>query len=238
MAAIIYQKDKRSGLTYAYRSESWWDKEKKQSRSKRTLIGRVNPRTGAIEETDGRGRKTAGERKRKQGPQPSENVKRRFFGATYLFDILGQQLGITEDLKQCFPSTYRQILSLAYYMILEDSSPLFRFEKWHALHRHPYGQNIPSQRSSELFASISDAARERFFRLQGKRRSEKEFWAYDSTSISSYSQQLSQVACGKNKENDLLPQLNLLMLFGETSNLPFYYRKLAGNIPDVKTLLS
>ncbi|NQT57648.1 MAG: transposase, partial [Bacteroidetes bacterium] len=26
------------------------------------------------------------------------------------------------------------------------------------------------------------------------------------------------------------------LLFGETSNLPFYYRKLPGNIPDVKTL--
>ncbi|MDD4257708.1 MAG: hypothetical protein PHG38_07675, partial [Bacteroidales bacterium] len=33
-----------------------------------------------------------------------------------------------------------------------------------------------------------------------------------------------------------LPQINLLLLFGEKSYLPFYYRKLAGNIPDVKTL--
>src|SRR5699024_2342686 len=31
-------------------------------------------------------------------------------------------------------------------------------------------------------------------------------------------------------------QLNLALLFGEKSNLPFYYRKLPGNIPDVKTL--
>jgi len=41
MAAIVYQLDKRSGITYAYESVSYWDKEKKQSRSKRTLIGRV-----------------------------------------------------------------------------------------------------------------------------------------------------------------------------------------------------
>jgi len=26
MAAIVYQKDKRSGLTYAYESVSYWDK--------------------------------------------------------------------------------------------------------------------------------------------------------------------------------------------------------------------
>lgn len=35
-----------------------------------------------------------------------------------------------------------------------------------------------------------------------------------------------------------MPQLNLLLLFGEESGLPFYYRKLAGNIPDVKTVTS
>lgn len=236
MSAIIYQKDKRSGLTYAYESTSWWDKEKKQSRSKRTLIGRVNPETGAIEETDGRGRKETKETKAKQGPVPTEVSKRNFYGATYLLDAIGEKLGITQDLKQCFPGSYKQILSLAYYMILEDASPLFRFEKWASLHKHPYGKDIPSQRSSELFASVADASREQFFRLQGKRRAEEEFWAYDSTSISSYSRQLSQVAYGKNKDHDPLAQLNLLLIFGESSNLPFYYRKLAGNIPDVKTV--
>ena len=41
---------------------------------------------------------------------------------------------------------------------------------------------------------------------------------------------------GRNKEGDPLAQLNLALVFGETSNLPFYYRKLAGNIPDAKTL--
>lgn len=58
MAAIIYQTDKRSGITYAYESVSYWDKEKKQSRAKRTLIGRVDKQSGKIIPTDGRGRKT------------------------------------------------------------------------------------------------------------------------------------------------------------------------------------
>ena len=55
--AITYNKDKRSGLTYAYETTYVWDKEKKQSRSKRTLIGRVDETTGEIVPTDGRGRK-------------------------------------------------------------------------------------------------------------------------------------------------------------------------------------
>ncbi len=41
---------------------------------------------------------------------------------------------------------------------------------------------------------------------------------------------------GKNKDHEHLPQINLNLLFGQQSRLPFYYRKLAGNIPDVKTL--
>ncbi|EPC56176.1 transposase, IS4, partial [Lacticaseibacillus paracasei subsp. paracasei Lpp189] len=39
--AIAYQKDKRSGIIYAYDSKSHWNKEKQQSRSTRHLIGRV-----------------------------------------------------------------------------------------------------------------------------------------------------------------------------------------------------
>jgi hypothetical protein len=58
--AIIHQYDKRSGLTYAYESHSYWDKEKKMTRAKRKLIGRVDPETGEIVPTDGRGRKSGG----------------------------------------------------------------------------------------------------------------------------------------------------------------------------------
>jgi len=55
--AIIHQHDKRSGITYVYESKSYWDKEKKTSRAKRTLIGRLAPETGEIIPTDGRCRK-------------------------------------------------------------------------------------------------------------------------------------------------------------------------------------
>jgi len=143
---------------------------------------------------------------------------------------------LTEDLKRCFPTTYKQIQSIAYYLILESDSPLFRFEKWSVLHKHPYGKDIPSQRSSEVFAGIDEETRNKYFALQVRRRREDEYWAYDTTSLSSYSQTLRQVQYGKNKENDRLPQVNLALVFGEKSSLPFYYRKLAGNIPDVSTL--
>lgn len=139
------------------------------------------------------------------------------------------------DLQQISDSVFPKHTN-SFYLILEDNNPLYRFEKWHLTHKHPYGESITSPRSSELFASITDDQVNKLFRLQGRRRVEDEYWAYDSTSISSYSETLAQIQYGKNKEDDQLPQLNLLLVFGEESGLPFYYRKLAGNIPDSKTV--
>jgi transposase, IS4 family len=237
--AQVKQLDKRSGITYVYESVSYWDKEKKQPRSRRTLIGRLDPVTGEIVPTDGRGKKRSvqdAESAVRRGPTPVARTDRLFFGATYLLDQIGEEVGITADLKECFPDTYKQIQSIAYYLVLEDQNPMFRFKKWASIHRHPYGKDIPSQRSTEIFQSITEEAKMKFFRLQGKRRAEKEFWAYDSTSISSSSELLRQVKYGKNKDNDPLPQINLALVFGEESKLPFYYRKIAGNVPDVKTI--
>ena len=236
---IVQQHDKRSGITYVYESTSYWDKEKKQPRSKRKLLGRLDPATGEVIPTDGRGKRrgqTNLDNPAKRGPVPVMQTERLFYGATYLFDQIGIETGVTADLKTCFPATYKQILSIAYYLILEDQNPLFRFKKWAKLHRHPYGKDIPSQRSTELFQSITEEAKMHFFRLQGKRRAEKEYWAYDSTSISGYSESIKQFKYGKNKDGESLPQINLALLFGEESGLPFYYRKIAGNIPDVKTI--
>ena len=237
--AIVKQLDKRSGITYVYESVSYWDREKKQPRSKRTLIGRLDPATGEIVPTDGRGKRRAQKETDpvvRKGPVPVAKTDRLFFGATYLLDQIGEVTGLTADLKTCFPDTYKQIQSIAYYLVLEDQNPLFRFKKWAAIHRHPYGKDIPSQRSTEIFQSVTEEAKMHFFRLQGKRRVEKEYWAYDSTSISSRSDTLRQVKYGKNKDDDHLPQINLALVFGEESRLPFYYRKLAGNVPDVKTI--
>ena len=236
--SLIKHLDKRSGITYVYESTSYWDKEKKQPRSRRTLIGRLDPETGEIVPTDGRGkrRQTSTATHAKRGPVPATQTSRLFFGATYLLDQIGIETGVAADLKTCFPDTYKQIQSIDYYLVLEDQNPLFRFPKWSRLHRHPYGKDIPSQRSTEVFQSVTEEAKMRFFRLQGKRRAEKEYWAYDSTSISGYSETLRQLKYGRNKDGESLPQINLALLFGEESGLPFYYRKMAGNIPDVKTV--
>lgn len=141
MSSILKRLDKRTGITYVYESTSYWDKEKKQPRSKRVLIGKLDPDTGKVVPTDGRGKRRKERLQQesdtipaKQGPVPALRTERVFYGATYLFDQIGELTGVRADLKTCFPDTYKQILSIAYYLILEDENPLYRFSKWAKLH--------------------------------------------------------------------------------------------------------
>src|SRR5665648_1070431 len=123
VAAIVFQTNKDTGITYAYESVSYWDKDKQQSRARRKLIGKVDRETGEIVPTR-KSLPSDPESPRKRGPKTTDVCTRSFYGATYLLNAIGDKMGITRDLKTCFPDTYNPILSLAYYMILEEGSPL------------------------------------------------------------------------------------------------------------------
>ena len=51
--AIVKVHNKARNITYVYESVSYWDKELKQPRSHRKLIGRIDPATGDIVPTGG-----------------------------------------------------------------------------------------------------------------------------------------------------------------------------------------
>lgn len=120
MSSIIQRLDKRTGTHMSMN----------QPRSKRVLIGKLDPDTGKVVPTDGRGKRRKERLQQgadaipvKQGPIPALRTERVFYGATYLFDQIGELTGVRADLKVCFPDTYKQILSIAYYLILEDEPP-------------------------------------------------------------------------------------------------------------------
>lgn len=223
---------------YVYIDKGFWNSEKQQSDHKREYIGKYDGKTFTPNKTYYRLQAeyeqslTAS----KTGPVPTDICLRQFYGATYLLDQISSKTGISVDLGRCFGSLASQILSIAYYLILEEGIPLYRFHKWGTTHRHPYGIDIPSQKSSELFGLITEDAKMDYFKRQAKRHGLNEYLAFDTTSIPSYSTLIKQAKYGKNKDGDPLPQINLAILYGEESMLPVYYRKLAGNITDVKTI--
>ena len=123
--AIVHQKNRKNGVTYVYESEGYWDKEKQQARSHRKCIGKLDPETGEFIPSKKYLAEKELESLKKRPPGPAPTVEERLFhGATYLFDAIGERLGVSHDLKQCFPDTYDKILSVAYYLIMEDRNSL------------------------------------------------------------------------------------------------------------------
>jgi len=85
---------------------------------------------------------------------------------------------------------------------------------------------------SKLFASITERERRCFFANWVKYREEKEYIAYDVSSISTYSGNIDIAEWGYNRDNENLPQVNLGMYYGVTSHMPVYYNVYSGSIPD------
>lgn len=225
------------GVQYVYEDYPYWDSEKKQMRHKRGYVGKIGDNDEFIPNKSYATRQQLEEVvNQKKTIITMSYAKRFFYGASYLLDSIGSSSGISADLEVCFPDDYKRILSIVYYLVMESGNTMYRFPKWAMTHQHPFGDNLPSQRISELFASIPESAKMSFFKLQSKRRLEKEYLAYDTTSISSYSELISHVKYDNNKDYDPLPQVNLALVFGEKSMLPVYYRKLPGNISDMKTV--
>ena len=223
------------GVNYVYKDYPYWDKDKKQNRHRREYIGKLGqdgrfiPNKKYISRQDNAAEK-------EDAATSITPACRSYYGATYLLDEISKLTGIQEDLQACFPGNCKMLMSLAYYLVLESDSPLYRFPRWAHDHPHPWGEILTSQRISEMLLNIPESAKLEFFKRQSRRRLEKEYLAYDTTSVSSYSEHIKSVRYGKNKDNDKLPQVNMALIFGEESCLPVYYRVLPGNITDVTTI--
>lgn len=224
------------GTHYVYEDYPYWDTEKKQVRHKRVYIGKLDENGEFLPNKAYQAQQKLQEVQQEAESAPQKPASRTYCGATHLLDAIAKRTGMLDDLKSSFPNDYLKLLSLAYYLVLESDSPMYRFSKWAHNHCHPFGAEMPDQRISELFSSISEDAKMKFFENQSARRIEKEHLVYDTTSISSYSEMISQVRYGRNKDGDPLPQINLALVFGQDSMLPVYYRKLPGNITDTQTI--
>ena len=174
-----------NGVDYVYEDHPYWDKSTKQNRHRRKYIGKLGPDGEFIPNKKYLARQLESVEKGDTAPLVTP-ARRVYYGATHLLDEISRITGIQEDLRVCFPHSDQMLLSLAYYLVLESDSPMYRFSRWAFDHRHPWGEAISSQRISELLRDIPEQAKLEFFKRQSRRRQEKEYLAYDTTSVSSY----------------------------------------------------
>ncbi len=100
MSCIVYRTNKKTGVVYAYRSESYRDPITKKPKSKRTYLGRVDPETKEIvlKAEDGkRNRSKLGEHK--TGEPTSENDNK----------VIKEQREIIEQQREELESLKKQV---------------------------------------------------------------------------------------------------------------------------------
>jgi len=229
MAYRVEQVNKKNGITYVYESRSYWDKEKKQSRSKRVCIGKIDPDTGAFVPSKRLDPTQAAVR------DPVVTASSQVVGPTLVLDTFVKRIGLSKILKSVFPSDHRQILLMAYYLCVMGG-PLSHCEAWIRGHEPTYSTSLSSQRISELLGSLSTDAKQSFFSKWFSSIAEHDYLCYDVSSISSYSELNEYIKWGHNRDREKKPQLNLALLHGQKSGLPLYYHRLPGSINDVSTL--
>ena len=230
MASLTHHRNKKTGVTYVYSVESYWDKEKKAPRNRQVCIGKLDKDTGEVIPT---------KRKRKiierAAAAPGVSASVRIAGPFMLLDKLSVETGLSGLLRRCFPEQHEMIMSLVHF-IVHKGLPLSRSEPWSTGHLHPMGGPLASQRISEMLLKITEDDRQRFLSLWLVKMAEDDYLCYDITSVSSYSRGTEYIKFGYNRDGESLPQINLAMLFGQKSRLPAYYRRMQGNISDVATL--
>lgn len=230
MASKVYVKNP-NGTTYVYENITYWDKETKTSKHKRTCLGHLHPDTGEI--VPNRKKGDAAQAKAESVQPPECTVIGS--GISLLLDKVSSDLRLTNILKRIFPEDWSSILTCAYFLVSEGRA-LCRAEKWSSVNLTPFHGSLASQRISELLLRLTPSLQQDFFRAWIQSKQKDEYYALDITSVSSYSESIELVRYGYNRDGENLGQVNMMMVTGEKSNLPLFYQILPGSIKDVSTL--
>lgn len=229
MSSLVDYKNE-NGIIYVYQNTSTWNKQTKRPDTQRTCIGKRDPITNEIIYNK-KYLETHGMVKAKKNNAPTVLQ----CGVSILFDKISVDTGLREILKECFPEKWRKLLTLSYYFVAENKA-VHHIDTWSTLVKTPYGKKLSSQRVSELCKELTHEDQMRFFNAWMKYNLDDAYHALDITSVSSYSALNEIVKYGYNRDNENLPQINMLMITGNNSKIPCYYEILPGSIRDVNTL--
>lgn len=233
MSSLIYNNNP-NGITYVYENVSYWDKKTKTTKHKRKSIGHIDPQSGKIVPN----RKKGDAAKKRAALNPvieTSHCSVQTSGVSRLLDKAVSDIGLQKVLASVFPEDWSRIMTCAYYLVSEGGA-LVHADKWKESNVVPFTDSLASQRISELLGRITPTLQQDFFRKWISRNQQDAYYAMDITSVSSYSEFIEFVRWGYNRDGDDLAQINLLMITGEQSHMPLYYRILPGSIKDVRTL--
>lgn len=130
MATIIKQRVK--GHTYLYEAVSYRN-EDRQPRSRRKLIGKIDPKTGNpiykeeyLQRMEANG--TPVIQNNQEDTYTETDIKRsvvKEFGAFYLYKNIGGETGLLDILREVFPKRWEQIFNIACYLVSSGDPTMY-----------------------------------------------------------------------------------------------------------------
>ena len=219
---IAYKKV--SGKTYVYYVTATYRNEKGQPTCDRISIGRLDEETGKLIPN-----RNYYETYLKKPMPVATGIQDH--GVGDVFGKVCKSLGVTKLLEKYFPEHASEMLTAAQY-ILSEGNVIHYLEDYTQTHNTAEKGRMSSEQCSKMFASLRQEDMQLFFREWMKHKKQKEYLAYDVTSISSYSKNIQELEWGYNRDKERLPQINMGMYYGEESELPLYYRVYPGSISD------
>ena len=177
-----------------------------------------------------------------------QEVKQLHAGATWALDQLVAQSPVGEALKWAFPQRrdYLKILSICYFIILNQDNNISKYETFAEVTRLPWGAPLAPSSISGVFRKIRNQQIETYFSVfrdelleqQEKYGDKNEITlALDSTSGSNYViNNLLNLERHRYEDEDNLPLINLLALTEYESGIAFFYRAYDGKVPAAKTV--
>lgn len=177
-----------------------------------------------------------------------QEVKQLHAGATWALDQLVAQSPVGEALKWAFPQRrdYLKILSICYFIILNQDNNISKYETFAEVTRLPWGAPLAPSSISRVFRKIRNQQIETYFSVfrdelleqQEKYGDKNEITlALDSTSGSNYViNDLLNLERHRYEDEDNLPLINLLALTDYESGIAFFYRAYDGKVPAAKTV--
>lgn len=174
--------------------------------------------------------------KKRKGTGNVSGACRMHTGLTDILAWVGRASGIDEDVLSSFSEgDAAKALSIARYWIGTGGNTLPRLESWQVMHPLPYCEAISEDVYGDLFKAIgrNENGIQLYFSSRAARLDKSPVLAFDSTTISTYSENQSEARRGFNKDGDGLNTIKLLTLYSVKDREPLAFAKQPGNVPDV-----
>ena len=167
------------------------------------------------------------------------SASRMHVGMMDIIDHIGTVSGIDAGVYGSTEiGTAQKIISLARYLFATDGQSLPGILTWQYTHPLPYTQGLSEKIYHSLFVQVGrdEALQQNFFKSRCRCLGKMSALAYDSTTISTYSNNQIEARYGYNKAGDGLKTVKLLTLYSIDARQPVAFTKQPGNIPDVLTV--